>query len=283
MTILNKVSNKTLMPGITAIPDVPDAPTIGAVTDLGTGTSASVAYTAAATGGTVTTFTATSTPGSITGTGTSPITVSGLTSGTSYTFKVKGTNATATGPESAASNSVTPVLPPSYESIATVNVSSSTSTVSFTSIPSTYKHLELRFITRCSRTSYTVAAIFCRFNGDTTANYSNHALNADGASAGSYGNANQSVGYAGFSSGANATANVFSGGIASILDYANTSKYKTVRGVSGFDQNAAGGEEIDLISSNWRSTSAITSIELTLETSANFLQYSTFALYGIKG
>ena len=96
---------------ITEISDVPDAPTIGAATDAGTGTSVTVAYTAATTGGTATTFTATSTPGTITGTGTSPITVTGLTAGTAYTFKVKGTNSTATGPESAASNSVTPATP----------------------------------------------------------------------------------------------------------------------------------------------------------------------------
>ena len=107
MTILNKVSNKTLMPGITPISDVPDAPTIGSATSVN-GTSVTVAYTAAATGGTATTFTATSTPGSITGTGTSPITVSGLTTGVAYTFKVKGTNSTATGAESSASNSATP-------------------------------------------------------------------------------------------------------------------------------------------------------------------------------
>ena len=53
------------MSGITPIADVPDAPTIGAVTDLATGNSVSVAYTAAATGGTVKTFTATSTPGGL--------------------------------------------------------------------------------------------------------------------------------------------------------------------------------------------------------------------------
>ena len=91
----------------TAIPDVPNAPTIGTATQ--SGSNVSVPFTPAVTGGTVTTYTATSTPGSITGTSaTSPISVSGLTAGTSYTFKVKGTNATATGAESSASNSVTP-------------------------------------------------------------------------------------------------------------------------------------------------------------------------------
>jgi hypothetical protein len=94
------------MAGNTPISDVPDAPTIGTAT--GGTESATVTYTAAATGGAVTTFTATSTPGSLTGTGASPITVSGLTGGTAYTFTVSGANSTGTSPASAASNSVTP-------------------------------------------------------------------------------------------------------------------------------------------------------------------------------
>lgn len=89
---------------------VPFAPTIGTAT--GGNASATVTYTAGATGGkAITLFTATSTPSSITGTGASPITVSGLTNGTAFTFKVKATNANGTSAESAASNSVTPILP----------------------------------------------------------------------------------------------------------------------------------------------------------------------------
>lgn len=89
---------------------VPQAPTIGSAT-AGSG-SATVTYTAGATGGkTVSTYTATSSPGSFTGTGASPITVSGLTNGTAYTFTVTATNANGTSNASAASNSVTPSLP----------------------------------------------------------------------------------------------------------------------------------------------------------------------------
>jgi hypothetical protein len=91
---------------------VPQAPTIGAAT--AGNASATVTYTAGATGGNaVSAYTATSSPGSFTGTGASPITVSGLSNGTGYTFTVTATNANGTSTASSASNSATPV-PPKY-------------------------------------------------------------------------------------------------------------------------------------------------------------------------
>ena len=91
---------------------VPQAPTIGTAT-APTSTTASVPFTAGATGGSsVTVYTATSSPGSITGTNTaSPITVSGLTASTAYTFTVTATNANGTSTASSASNSVTTPAP----------------------------------------------------------------------------------------------------------------------------------------------------------------------------
>jgi len=90
---------------------VPNAPTIGTAT--GGNATASVTFTAPADvgGGAITGYIVVSTPSSISGTGTSsPITVSGLTNGTAYTFKVFATNAYGPSPLSAASNSVTPSL-----------------------------------------------------------------------------------------------------------------------------------------------------------------------------
>jgi len=92
---------------------VPDAPTIGTAT--GGGSSASVTFTAPANvgGGAITGYTVVATPSGIAGTGTSsPITVSGLTNGTAYTFKVFATNAYGPSGLSAASNSVTPAMQP---------------------------------------------------------------------------------------------------------------------------------------------------------------------------
>lgn len=92
-----------------AIPStVPNAPTIGTATGSGC-TAAVVTFTGSTCNGgnTITGYTVTSTPGSYTGTGTSsPITVSGLNSNCSYTFKVKAQNANGFGPCSSASNSV---------------------------------------------------------------------------------------------------------------------------------------------------------------------------------
>lgn len=87
----------------------PGAPTIGTAT--AGNTQASVSFTAPAnTGGAaISTYTVTSNPGGLTGTGASgPITVTGLTNGTAYTFTVTATNGSITGAASGASNSVTP-------------------------------------------------------------------------------------------------------------------------------------------------------------------------------
>lgn len=94
---------------------VPDAPTIGTATSGSA--NASVTFTAPANigGGAITGYTVTSSPGGFTGTGSaSPITVSGLTNGTAYTFTVTATNSFGTSVASAASNSVTPAAGDPY-------------------------------------------------------------------------------------------------------------------------------------------------------------------------
>jgi hypothetical protein len=256
--------------------DIPTAPTIGTAT--AGGESATIEYTAATKGGPATTFTALSNPGSITGTGTSPITVSGLTAGTAYTFTVRGNNATGSGEYSSASNSITPTVASAYESIATVNPSGAS--VTFSSIPSTYKHLQVRILSRTTRSDASVDGIYLRINGDTGSNYSWHYLQGDGSSASATGGANSGA-IVGSYNGADALtgANIFSASIFDILDYANTNKYKTTRGLFGYDSNGAGA--ILLNSGSWRNTAAITS--LTFSAEGTFVSGSKFALYGIKG
>ena len=74
---------------------------------------------------------------------------------------------------------------------------------------------------------------------------------------------------------------MFGATVCDILDYTNTNKYKTVRALSGHDQNGSG--VIQLRSGFWRSTSAITSITISNDQIANIAEYTRFSLYGIKG
>jgi hypothetical protein len=99
---------------ITYTVGVPNAPTIGTATVSGVSGEASISFTAPTFNGnsTITSYTATSSPGGITGTlsqsGSGTIIMTGLTNGTAYTFTVSATNSIGQSAESTASNSVTP-------------------------------------------------------------------------------------------------------------------------------------------------------------------------------
>lgn len=164
-----------------------------------------------------------------------------------------------------------------FESIATVTVGAGgTSTITFSSIPATYQHLQIRHIARCtSGTAY----MKINFNNDTASNYSWHELYGAGATASASAGATQAFGIA--ADAVYDTANGFNAGICDILDYANTNKHKTTRALSGQDNNGS-GTIYGAISSRWGSSSEINEIDLTLNT-GNFAQHSHFALYGIKG
>jgi hypothetical protein len=177
-----------------------------------------------------------------------------------------------------------PPVPNSYESIATVTVGSGgQATVSFTSIPSTYKHLQLRFIARTtSAVSSQGNFIGLRFNSDTSANYYAHQLRGEGSgtpNASAF--TTQSTGYVQRASNANNGANIFGTGLIDVLDYTSTTKYKTVRNLGGYDANGSG--QVILMSNLWYNSTiaAISTILLTPE-AGNFAEYSSFALYGIK-
>lgn len=177
-----------------------------------------------------------------------------------------------------------------YQSIATVTVGSGgSSSISFTSIPSGYQHLQIRGIARSTgaATYGTNDVILFRLNSDSGTNYSSHYL--VGGDNGSVTFAGGAAGQTYFNMGWNASnsspSNVFSTSVTDILDYSNTNKYKTLRMLSGYETNNAnsfGGNCLWYGSGGWYNTNAITSITMTYSGS-NFAQYSSFALYGIKG
>jgi hypothetical protein len=165
-----------------------------------------------------------------------------------------------------------------FESIATATGTGSSGTITFSSIPSTYQHLQLRWT---SRVATTFSTIRIRFNSDTGSNYAYHDLVGGGASASASGSASQTFGYLGGSPGTSYSSNITSVGIVDIHDYASTTKNKTIRNFSGFDTNGDGS--IYLTSSLWMNTNAINTITLTNAANSNWTTLTTFALYGIKG
>ena len=178
------------------------------------------------------------------------------------------------------SGHLTPALSPegAYDALASVTLSTSASSISFSGIPSGYKHLELRYFARSTAASQVYGTVSA--NGDTsTSSYTAHDLFSGGSTAvqshygGQPGFAIQKI------PGTNSTSGIFGAGVLTISDYASTNKYKTGRNLGGQDSNGSG--EIDFVSSVWLSLATITSLNI-VPSSGSFATYSSFALYGVK-
>jgi hypothetical protein len=173
----------------------------------------------------------------------------------------------------------------SYESIASATGTGSSGTITFSSIPSTYKHLQIRGITRNTNAATTSNSLRINFNGDiSSSNYAFHTLNGDGSNDNAAGTSGFSyIQAVGVVPQNNATANLVGAVIIDIHDYASTTKNKTVRIFGGSDSNAADTTyKVNLASGLWVDTSAINSISI-VSASASWETQTTFALYGIKG
>jgi hypothetical protein len=164
----------------------------------------------------------------------------------------------------------------SFDSIATQTLSSDTTTVTFNSIPSTYKDLHVRYVAK--KIDSGITDINLTFNGDGGSNYSKSWIfTFDGA--GPYESGNDtglSIGYA-----AGSDSGVFGAGMIDIPDYAATTKNKTCTYLTGNEKSSANTTTLVIGAGQWRSTAAISS--LTLSCGATFSTGSTFEIYGIKG
>jgi len=168
----------------------------------------------------------------------------------------------------------------SYESIATVTAAGGETSFTFSSIPSTYKSLQIRGIVRNTNASTGWTGLKVQPN-NATSTYADHRLSGNGTTVSAsngpgraYGLVDNTVPRDGN------TASVFGAAIIDVIDYASTSKAKTFRNLTGVDINGTG--IVNLTSFLWTDTTAISSIVLSPETDA-FKAGTTFALYGIKG
>ena len=179
-------------------------------------------------------------------------------------------------------NGNAPYIPTDFESIATYAITSNTASVTFSSIPQTYTHLQVRYLGRDTRTGATQQSTFMYVNGDTAANYVQHGLLGDGSTASAFAQTARTNLNLAVIPTSTSSANMFGAAICDILDYTNTNKYKTFRTLTGQDQNNVDGT-IYFLSGLWMSTSAISSLTVFPNNSQSFVQYSNIALYGIKG
>jgi hypothetical protein len=171
-----------------------------------------------------------------------------------------------------------------YDALATVTVpSGGVSSVSFTGIPSGYKHLQIRYLARSTVSNVADGYVSIRFNSDATNGnyYFYHFLDGNGSSASAAAGGTNTIIYGGVCAGNTATASVFGGGVIDILDYASSSKYKVTRGLGGIDNNGSG--VIRLASGEWYNTAPVTTVTIGANAFANnFTEYSSFALYGVR-
>lgn len=150
--------------------------------------------------------------------------------------------------------------------------------ITFSSIPQTYQHLQIRVCARSAEAN-SFTNVLVRINNDSTANYTRYLVYGNGTSviaAGDTGNTSSNYFYiAGNSLGAN----VFGVGIYDILDYTNSTKYKEIRALTGWDSNGSGFAAIGS-GSLFSSTAAITSLTF-LPAGSTYQQHSTLSLYGV--
>lgn len=163
-----------------------------------------------------------------------------------------------------------------FESIATVLTTATTSSINFSSIPSTYAHLQIRI----TSAQDSAANIHVQLNGDTGSNYYWHEFFGDGTTP-----------QAAWSSGAvsyiktgytHNTGTYYSGSsIVTILDYTNAAK-KTVSAFTGSNQDATGSGYVLNRSGHWTGTSAVSSLTFVCG-AGNFKTNTRIAVYGIRG
>jgi len=163
-----------------------------------------------------------------------------------------------------------------YEAIATNTLASATSSVTFSSIPSTYTDLVLVLSDLKSGTSSN--SICVRYNSDSGTNYSYTIITGTGSVAQSArgSNINHSF-FGGYNIGVDPT--YPSVVVGHIMNYANTTTYKTGLSRYSIDRPGFNGETQAIVNV-WRSTAAITSVTVATFT-GNWSIGSTFSLYGI--
>jgi len=167
------------------------------------------------------------------------------------------------------------------EAIATTYLEADAASVTFSSIPATYEHLQLRMNIRTVRTS-ALETVAIRFNGDTGGNYASFRMVGQTSTPLVGKEVSQTRAYVtGQMPTATAGRAFYGSGVADILDYANTNKNTMILFLSG--ENEATYPYVTFGEGLWDDTAAVATILLyPLNGSAGFARGSEFTLYGLN-
>lgn len=251
----------------------PIAPTITSITDQAGFASVGFQVTPGDTG---TIYAVTDNNSNTTYGASSPI-VAPATLGSTTTYTAKSINALGT---TAAAGTASITSTNSYASIATVSAASGGSTsLTFTNIPQNYTHLQIRGVARNTSSANTEAFSVITFNGDTSNSYSSFDIYSQGSAVSQLSSYQVANAFGPEAPNDGMPSNIYAGAVIDILDYNNTSKYKSFRTVTGFDNVTAVGY-IFFHGSVYSQFAPISSITLTSSGTA-FKSGTTFSLYGI--
>jgi hypothetical protein len=156
----------------------------------------------------------------------------------------------------------------------------SETSIAFTSIPSTYKHLQVRMMARLTAAGTTPNDFKLNMNS-TTSTYRDHHLSGNGSTVTANNDTTTYLPMYNFPR-TSMLASSFGVGIIDLHDYASTTKNKTLRMMTGYNDNTGGYGQVWLYSGLWVNTSAITNLTFAPQSGA-FASGTTFALYGMKG
>lgn len=170
------------------------------------------------------------------------------------------------------------------EAIRTIYLEADAVSVTFSSIPQTYEHLQLRVSSHDSYdASYDI--LYARFNSDSGTNYSYHFMEGYSTSTNDGKGINQTYAWLGKIEGSYGTTlpTTYGGSIVDIFDYANTNKNTTTQSISGV-VDPRPTNVVYFSSSLWDDTSAVNRIDLygIIYSGGGFVRGTCFTLYGLK-
>jgi hypothetical protein len=156
---------------------------------------------------------------------------------------------------------------PTYTPLATVTLGTAVSSVTFSSIPATYRDLILILSTKLVSSAGTIRI---RLNGDSGTNYSDAVMNGNGSTTASNSRTGQTGAFAG-SVGTSDTNTVIQ-----LMDYSATDKHKTLLTRENEPANLVAAR-----AARYASNTAVTSVLVGNDAGVNFAIGCTFNLYGV--